>query len=204
MAITRRNALKIIGATPVAAAGLGFSDAAAQEQAAHAHGAAAAQAPAAAARKGPYKPKFFNGHEWATVTLLADIIIPKDERSGSATDAGVPEFIDFQMTDRPDAQVPIRGGLRWLDAECHSRFEKAFTDCTPAQRTEVLDAIAYPKKTTPELSQGAAFFTRFRDLVATGFWTSKMGIADLKYLGNVPNVWNGCPDECLTHLGVKA
>ena len=203
MDITRRNALKIIGATPVAA-GLGLGEAVA-EQAPHAHGTTPTpSAGASAAARGPYKPKFFNTHEWATVTLLANIIIPKDERSGSATDAGVPEFIDFQMTDRPDMQVPIRGGLRWLDSECHSRFGTTFRESTGTQRTEVLDAMAYPKKVAPELSQGAAFFTRFRDLVATGFWTSKMGIADLEYIGNVPTVWNGCPDECLTHLGVKA
>ena len=199
MDITRRNALKIISATPVAA-GLGLGEAVA-EQAPHVHGTAPA---AAAAARGPFKPKFFSAHEWATVTLLSDIIIPKDERSGSASDAGVPQFIDFQMTDRPDAQVPIRGGLRWLDAECHSRFGTTFVESTAAQRTEVLDAIAYLRKASPELSQGAAFFTRFRDLVATGFWTSKAGIADLQYIGNVPTVWNGCPDECLTHLGVKA
>ena len=151
-----------------------------------------------------FAPKFFTPAEFRTVGILADMIIPRDERSGSATDAGVPEFIDFQMTDRPDMQVPIRGGLRWLDSECHSRFGTTFRESTGTQRTEVLDAMAYPKKVAPELSQGAAFFTRFRDLVATGFWTSKMGIADLEYIGNVPTVWNGCPDECLTHLGVKA
>ena len=120
MEITRRNALKIIGATPVAA-GLGIAGAdAAQAPAAHEH--AAAQKTASAGRKGPYKPKFFTAHEWATVTMLADIIIPKDEKSGSASDAGVPEFIDFTMTDQPDMQTPMRGGLRWLDTTCRKRF----------------------------------------------------------------------------------
>jgi len=202
MEITRRNALKIIGATPVAA-GLGIAGAdAAQAPAAHEH--AAAQKTASAGRKGPYKPKFFTAHEWATVTMLADIIIPKDEKSGSASDAGVPEFIDFTMTDQPDMQTPMRGGLRWLDTTCRKRFSKEFIDLAAADRTAILDEIAYPKKATPEMSQGAAFFTSVRNLVATGFYTSMIGIADLGYMGNVPTVWNGCPEECLDHLGLKA
>ena len=201
MDITRRNALKIIGATPVAA-GIGLTEAAATEQAHLAHTQAGAK-PAAGARKGPYKPKFFNAHEWATVSLLANIIVPKDEKSGSATDAGVPEFIDFMMVDRPEAQTPMRGGLRWLDAESNARFGKTFREAAEAQRTELVDDIAYPRKAKPEFSHGVAFFSRFRDIVATGFWTSKMGIQDLQYMGNVPNPsWDGCPDTCYAHLGV--
>ena len=198
MDITRRNALKIISATPVAA-GIGLADATA-EQAHQQHGTARKPV---AGRKAAYKPKFFDAHEWATVSLLASIVIPKDERSGSAGDAGTPEFIDFMMTDRPDLQVPIRGGLRWLDAESRSRFGKAFKDLAAAEQTAVLDDIAYPMKARPEFSHGVAFFTRFRDLVATGFFTSRMGIDDLQYKGNVPNpMWDGCPDNCYTHLGV--
>lgn len=204
MDISRRNALKIIGATPVAAGLGGLAPAAAQHHGAHG-GPAGQDAVPAGKPAGAYSPKFFDAHEWATVVLLADIIIPKDERSGSASDAGAPEFIDFMMTDRPEYQVPMRGGLRWLDAECNRRFNKTFVDCTDAERTQVLDDIAYPRKVKPELSQGAAFFSRFRDMVATGFWTSKIGIEDLQYMGNRPvGEWNGCPDECLTHLGVKA
>lgn len=200
MEITRRNALKIIGATPVAAGlAIGTADAD-QAPAAHQHPAPASTA----ARKGPFKPKFFTPHELATVTMLADIIIPKDERSGSASEAGVPEFIDFMMTDRPDMQTPIRGGLRWLDSSCRKQFDKAFVDLSASDRTTILDAIAYPKKAAPEMSQGAAFFTALRNLVATGFYTSKIGIADVGYMGNVPTVWNGCPQECLDHLGLKA
>jgi len=199
MDITRRNALKIIGATPVAA-GIGLSDAAADAQA-HQHPATAK--PAAAGRKAAYRPKFFNAHEWATVAVLANIIIPKDERSGSATDAGVPEFIDFMLVDRPDGQVPTRGGLRWLDAESNARFGKTFIEVTDAQRTALVDDIAYPRKASPEFSHGVAFFSRFRDIVATGFFTSKIGVTDLQYIGNVPNPnWDGCPDNCYTHLGV--
>jgi Gluconate 2-dehydrogenase subunit 3 len=201
MEITRRNALKIIGATPVAA-GLSIGGASAEQAPAHEH--AAPQKPAPAVRKGAYKPKFFTAHEWATVVVLADIIIPKDDRSGSAADAGVPAFMDFTMIDRPNMQTQMRGGLRWLDTACRKRFGKDFVDLAASDRSVILDAIAYPKKAAPEVSQGAAFFTAFRNLVATGFFTSKIGIADLGYMGNVPTVWNGCPQECLDHLGLKA
>ena len=201
MEITRRNALKIIGGTPVAA-GLGLGDTEAQPPP-PAHPVAAAHQ-AAAAAKGPYKPKFFTAHEYATVTLLADTIVPKDDRSGSASDAGVPQFIDFTMTDRLDMQTPVRGGLRWLDHEANLRFGKPFVKCAEADRNAILDDIAYPLRAASAFTQGAAFFTSMRDLVATGFYTSRMGIQDVGYMGNQPNNWDGCPAECLDHLGLKA
>ena len=195
----RRTALKMMAAAPAAAA-ITWSPAEAAQ--AHEHAQAARQT--AARTKAPYKPKFFTPHEWTTVTMLVDIIMPKDERSGSATDAGVPEFIDFIVNDQPPRQNAMRGGLRWLDTQCEKRFDKTFVDCTDAQRTEVLDDIAWPQKARPDMSHGVAFFNTFRDLTATGFWTTKMGMADLQYTGNtfVP-IWKGCPDEALAKLGVK-
>ena len=136
--------------------------------------------------------------------MLVDLIIPADDRSGSATDAGVPAFMDFMMTDRPSMQLPMRGGLAWLDAQCHKRFKSTFIGCTDAQRTELLDQIAYPDMAPPELSQGVAFFNSFRDLTASGFWSSKMGVEDLQYIGNtVVHEWKGAPQEVLDHLGVS-
>ncbi len=140
---------------------------------------------------------FFTAEEMATIGVLADIIIPKDEISGSATDAGVPAFIDFIVNDMPDHQIPMRGGLRWLDIECLNRFTTAFKDCTPAQQIEIVDMIAYPKKAKPEMAQGVIFFNRMRDLTSTGFFTSEMGVKDVGYAGNKPNQWNGVPDEVL-------
>ena len=154
--------------------------------------------------KGPYAPTFFTPHEWETVRLLSDLIIPKDERSGSATDAGVPEYMDFMMTDRPDGQVRMRGGLAWLDNECYERSGKTFVTSSEAERTALLDEIAWPKKAKPEMSQGVAFFNMFRDMTASGFWSSKIGVTDLGYQGNtfVPE-WKGCPDAALQKLGVR-
>jgi hypothetical protein len=151
----------------------------------------------------PYAPTFFTPHEWETVRVLSDLIIPRDERSGSATDAGVPEFMDFLMGDRPDGQVPMRGGLAWLDNEAYERGGKTFLTSSEAERTAILDDIAWPKKARAEMSQGVAFFNMFRDLTASGFWTSKMGVTDLDYQGNTfVAEWKGCPPEALQKLGV--
>lgn len=149
-------------------------------------------------------PKFFTAHELETVRVLADIVIPRDERSGSATDAGVPEFMDFMLNEREDGRLPMRGGLAWLDDQCVHRFKQTFIACTEAERLALIDDIAWPKRAKPEHSHGVAFFNMFRDLTASGFYSSKMGIADLDYRGNefVTN-WTGCPDEALRKLDVR-
>ncbi|HEV7782005.1 MAG TPA: gluconate 2-dehydrogenase subunit 3 family protein [Chitinophagaceae bacterium] len=143
------------------------------------------------------KEKFFTEHEFATITVLADIIIPKDDVSGSASDAKVPGFIEFIVKDMPNHQVPMKGGLRWLDMQCLKRYEKTFKDCSKEQQIELVDMIAYPKKAKPEMSQGVKFFSLMRDLTATGFYTSEIGVKDIGYDGNKPSQWNGVPDEVL-------
>lgn len=198
--IKRRTLLQMMAAAPVAAT-LAWTEA----EAAQAHEHAQAARSAAAKTGTPYKPKFFTAHEWATVRVLVDIIIPKDERSGSATDVGVPEFMDFIINDQPGRQTAMRGGLAWLDAECQERFDKTFLGCSETQRTAVLDDIAWPQKATPAMSHGVAFFNSFRDLTATGFWTTKAGMQDLQYIGNTfVAQWKGCPDEVLKKLGVSS
>ncbi|MDN5288646.1 MAG: gluconate 2-dehydrogenase subunit 3 family protein [Mucilaginibacter sp.] len=147
--------------------------------------------------------KFFTAAELATITVLADIIIPKDEKSGSASDAKVPDFIEFIVKDMPEHQTPMRGGLRWLDMQCLNRFGKTFTDSSKAQQIEVIDLIAYPKKAKPEMAQGVSFFNRMRDLTASGFFTSEMGVKDVGYAGNAPNKWNGVPADILKHYGME-
>lgn len=143
------------------------------------------------------EPEFFTPAEMATITVLGDIIIPKDTVSGSASDAKVPDFIEFIVKDMPEHQTPLRGGLRWLDLQCLTRFEKTFTGCTHQQQIEMVDMIAYPKKAKPEMAQGVSFFNLMRDLVSTGFYTSEIGVKDIGYMGNVPNQWNGVPDDVL-------
>ena len=187
---------------------------------------------AAVAAGAVYGPRFFTAHEYRTVRVLVDLILPADERSGSATDAGVPEFMDFMMTDQERQQVPMRGGLAWVDIECRERYGAEFVDCASEQQHELLGLLAwgYPDasdqpeeldlaqsddsddddssiRPTPlppvsSLSHGIAFFNRFRDLTATGFWTTEMGITDLQYDGNRFTRWRGCPDEQLRKLGL--
>ena len=147
------------------------------------------------------QPNFFTEHEMATITLLSDIIIPKDAVSGSATDAKVPEFIEFIVKDMPDHQVPMRGGLKWLDLHSYKKHVKAFTECTSKEQIAIVDEIAYPQKAAPELAQGVSFFNKIRDLVTTGFYTAEIGVKDLGYMGNVPNRWEGVPDEVLKQHG---
>lgn len=147
------------------------------------------------------EPNFFTEHEMATITLLADIIIPKDAVSGSATDAKVPEFIEFIVKDMPDHQVPMRGGLKWLDLHSYKKHAKAFTECSGKEQIGIVDEIAYPQKAAPALAQGVSFFNKIRDLVTTGFYTAEIGVKDLGYLGNVPNRWEGVPDEVLKQHG---
>ena len=190
--LNRREALKILGAIPLLAAGLSPS--------------AVARATAAAERamaSADFTPAFFTLHEYATVRMLSELVIPRDGRSGGALDAGVPEFLDFIVDDRPDMQTPIRGGLGWLDAESQTRFGREFVDLADAERRAILDDIAWPKKAKPAYSQGVTFFNRFRDLVASGFFSSRIGVEDLRYIGNQAiGEWAGCSPEALARLGV--
>ena len=146
--------------------------------------------------------KFFDDHEMKTIAALSDIIIPKDDVSGSATEAGVPDFIEFMAKDRPEYQTPLRGGIKWLDLQCMRRFDADFISCKSEQQLEIVDEIAFPEKAKPEMRAGVSFFNTMRDLTACGFFTSKIGLADLGYMGNRPNQWNGVPQEVLDQYGV--
>ncbi len=146
--------------------------------------------------------KFFTAHELATVAVLSDIIIPKDDKSGSATEAKVPDFIDFMMNDRPEHQTQMRGGLKWLDMQSLKRYEKPFKDCSGHQQIELVDMIAYPKKAKPEMSQGVGFFSLMRNLVISGFFTSEIGVKDVGFEGNKPNQWNGVPEDVLKQYNI--
>lgn len=147
--------------------------------------------------------KFFDDHEMKTITVLVDIIIPKDEVSGSASEAGVPAFIEFIAKDMPKNQIPLRGGLKWLDMQCLNNQGKTFIELGNAEQLALIDQIAFPEQAKPEMSQGVAFFNMMRDLTATGFFTSEMGIKDLGYVGNRPNQWDGVPQEVLDQYNLK-
>jgi hypothetical protein len=149
------------------------------------------------------KRTYFDKHEMATIVVLADLIIPRDGHSGSASDAKVADFIEFIVKDEPVHQLPMRGGLKWLDVHCLNSYDRAFIECTLQQQKSVLDQIAYPSKAKPEMHQGVAFFNKMRDLTAIGFFTSKMGIEDLGYKGNSPGKWDGVPEDVLKQYGLE-
>ncbi len=198
--VNRRDAIKVLGVAPLA----GMLDWSAPTVDRASRFVAALDETTESA---PYKPKFFKAHEWRTVRVLADIIIPKDERSGSATDAKAPEFMDFMLADAESSEankVSMRGGLAWLDSEMRGRFGTDFLASTDANRRAVLDDIAYPARVKPELRRGSAWFSRFRSSVGAAFFSSQMGWQDLRYMGNVfnPN-WNGCPKAATDKLGVS-
>ncbi|MFD2583651.1 gluconate 2-dehydrogenase subunit 3 family protein [Pedobacter vanadiisoli] len=146
---------------------------------------------------------FFTKHEMATITVLADIIIPKDEVSGSASDAKVPEFIEFIVKDIPEHKIPMRGGLKWLDLYSFNKFQKPFIEASADQQISIVDEIAYPKKARPEMQPGVTFFNRMRNLTASGFYTTEMGVKDIGYVGNAPNQWAGVPADVLKQYGME-
>jgi hypothetical protein len=214
--LNRRSMLQLLGSAPLAA-GFTWTDVEAAQ--------ATTQAKAAqAVRPAAFKPKFFTTREYATVRVLVDLIIPKDERSGSATDAGVPEFMDYLMNDPTDTdlqrerrQTAMRGGLAWINSVSERRFGHGFAEATEAERTTILDEIAYSKDEQEDeaemreprdlrvmVKHGPSFFNSFRDLTASGFWSSKMGVDDLGYVGNrFVAEWKGAPPEVLAKLGLS-
>ncbi|MEP6795718.1 MAG: gluconate 2-dehydrogenase subunit 3 family protein, partial [Saprospiraceae bacterium] len=150
-----------------------------------------------------YASTFLTEHELGTIAVLCDLILPATATAGSATDAGVSEFIDFIVKDITSHQLPIRGGLMWLDHQSRIRFDSVFMVGSIENQKKLLDEIAYPDDVAPELAQGAEFFSRMRNLVLTGYYTTRIGLDDLGYQGNVANVWDGVPEDVLAKHGVS-
>jgi gluconate 2-dehydrogenase gamma chain len=149
------------------------------------------------ASQGAYKPKFFSAHQYKTLQKLCDAIIPADDHSGGALEAGAPEFIDLLTSENHDYQLKLGGGIMWLDSACTDRFGADFLACTPEQQKQILDLIAYKKnaETDGSLSQGVEFFAFLRNLTADGFFTSAIGIEYLGYIGNTYlSEFPGCPE----------
>lgn len=146
---------------------------------------------------------YFNEAEMTMIAVLCDLILPADSVSGSATDAGVPEFIEFISKDIPKHQLPLRGGMMWLNSRANSKYELEFIACTDAQQKSLLDEIAFPVEEGIEPGPGHKFFSLIRNLVLTGYYTTKMGVKSLGYKGNTPNVWDGVPQDVLDQHGMS-
>ena len=148
--------------------------------------------------------QFFNAHEMATLTVLCDLILPANAEYGAASSVGVPDFIEFMAKDEPSFQVPLRGGLMWLDHESNTAYQKVFKDSAADQQKELLDRIAYhnPEISLQEQAMEIQFFALVRNLTLTGYYTAPEGIKDLGYKGNSPNVWDGVPEDVLQKHGL--
>ena len=150
-----------------------------------------------------YKPKFFQPYEWRQLRVMVDLIIPKDAKSGSATDAGVPQYMDFFCTEYP-SYAWVRDALRWFDGFAYNSFRKSFVKCTDAERRQLFDQVAWPAKAALAVREGVNHFNRLRDFTASGFFSSQMGVADIGYVGNMAIAkWDGCPPAALKHLGLE-
>jgi len=183
MEVTRRNLIQILGAAPAAA-----------QQLEHPH-----TTPAEPPRTRPYQRKIFDDRQWKTVRVLCDLILPADERSGGATAAGVPEYIDdwLDFRKREDGTdvlaAQIQGGLAWLDHESRRLVQKDFVLASAADQKKILDRVAWPAQAAAADHVWVNFFNVLRDLTVAGFFSSKTGVADLPYLGNRPVAeWKGC------------
>jgi hypothetical protein len=189
--ISRRDILKTLGMGAMAGSVLSVIPAQAAEYAHHMITAEKAASPTAA-----YTPKFLRPQQYKTLQALCQSIIPADEDSGGAIEAGAPEFIDLLSSENPEYQLKLGGGLMWLDETCTDRYGKAYLECAPAHQKEILDLIAYRKNalTDPGLSQGIDFFSFLRSMTADGFFTSEIGIKYLGYIGNTYlTEFKGCP-----------
>lgn len=202
MVTDRRNILKITAGFSL----FGLMKPALAHDAAHMKASGAGAGRGAASDNGPYTPKTLTAEEYAMIVLLSDWIIPRDARSISASEAGVPQFIDGWLPYRPDTLQPtIRGGLSWLNVQCESRFGKKFADCGRDQQQKIIDRIAWSEKTVLQDRAGQVFFDDLRELVVGAFFSTQAGVRDIPYIGNQPMLeWSGCPAEVLRQLGVDA
>ncbi len=134
-----------------------------------------------------------------------DVLLPADEKCRSASRVGVPDFIDELVSaPYPEQEADrkrIREGLVWLNAEAQKRFQKEFAGLTGEEKSKICDDICLASRAKPEFRQAAEFFARMRDLTASGFYTTKEGMKDLQYMGNVPLfAFDGPPKKVLEYL----
>jgi gluconate 2-dehydrogenase gamma chain len=133
-------------------------------------------------RPATYQPLFFTASEYATVEVLADLIIPSDATPG-ANEAGVSEFIDLMVSRDATLQPRFRSGLNWLDAHSNAEAGSAFLNLAPSQQAALLEPLAYKKRFRPGEEQGRQFFALVREYTVMGFYTSEIGLKELDYPG---------------------
>ncbi|MDT0622470.1 gluconate 2-dehydrogenase subunit 3 family protein [Croceitalea vernalis] len=148
--------------------------------------------------------ELFNAHELETVGVLSTVILPPQEPNGGPLEADVPEFVEFMGKDIPELKPTLLGGLMWLDHKSNTEFGIEFKLATLEQQQQICDQICWhdPEVPLDEQPLEIQFFALMRNLTVCGYYTSKVGIADLGYKGNMPNVWDGVPQDVLDQHGV--
>jgi hypothetical protein len=194
--LSRRDLLvRIGGALSLSVAGAGVLPA---QEAQHVHQAVADDK---AAQKGPYKPKALTAHEYATLERLSGFIIPADEHSPGAIEAGAAAFIDFLCAASDEMLAIYSGGIAWLDDDMRRRSDgQDFLTASVARQTELLDLIAFRKNQSPELNPGIRFFTWARRMVADAYYTSPIGYKELGYMGNTALSSFSVPQEAVDYV----
>ena len=184
---SRRELLKTIAASALAGP-------LTLEAAQHVHGIAADEKLA-----GSYKPKALTAHEFKTLQVLADLIIPADERGPGAAAAGAPEFIDLLASQNPQLLAIYTGGIAWLDRSSERLYSKNFAGAPAQQQTALLDLIAYRKNESPILGPGIQFFDWARRMVVDAYFTSAAGIKAIGYVGNTAVANFEIPQEAIDY-----
>jgi hypothetical protein len=192
MDTTRRDLFRIVGVS--VGASMAISPALAQ----HVH---AAMAEAKSLSGGAaYEPKCFTPHNFQTLRKLADLIIPADEHSRGASDAGAAEFIDFLSSRNEELAAIFNGGFGWLDDCMNKTYGADFLTAKPEQQTALLDKLAYRKNATPETEHGRTFWTWTRNMVVDAYYTSPAGVQDLGYMGNTAVSHFSVPQEAVDYV----
>lgn len=145
--------------------------------------------------------KYFSDAERELIRVVANLILPPNE-SGSIEQAAVVPFIEFMAKDIKEFAAPIREGLTWLDVQAKQKYGQIFVACNPEYQKQILDTIAFELPQKKEQPQEIKFFKLIRNLVVTGYFTSEVGIKELGYVGNTPNVWDGVPQDVLDEMGL--
>jgi hypothetical protein len=138
---------------------------------------------------GAFWPLTLDAAQRRTLVTLCDLMIPPDEKSPSASQVGVPDFVDEWISAPYPAQqanrVVVLNGLQWIEAESQHRFGSGFSDLSEAQRSQIADDVCSLEKARPEFRAAAESFALLRSLIVGGFYTTPAGMKDLGYVGNV-------------------
>lgn len=139
------------------------------------------------------------------VAILSDLILPRDDTSPGAGEAGADAFIDEWVSSPYPGQQGDRDlilhGLAWLDAQAAAMGSSTLAAAPAETRMRILDSLIVRRYQGP-LDMPTAFFERLRVLIIVGFYTAPEGRAALGYLGNTPVIgaYPGPTDEAMAHF----